>query len=83
MDLGIQLSVAAEHISLQIPTADDFLLDEKDVHLTGLLCPIHLLKVNKVHADENFIESFTSRILSICIWSLVETYVLVEEPASI
>jgi len=49
----------------------------------GTLCPIHLLKVSKVHAAEHFTESLSSRILSFWIWSLVETNVLEEEPGSV
>ena len=33
------------------------LLDEKDVHLMGQHCPIHPLKVNKVHAAEHLLHS--------------------------
>jgi hypothetical protein len=49
----------------------------------GLLCPIHLLQFNKVHAAEYFPESFSSRISSFGIWSLVDTNVLEEEPGSV
>jgi len=58
-------------------------LYENDLNLMGTLCPIHPLKVNKVHAAEHFTESLSSRILSFWIWSLVETNVLEEEPGSV
>ena len=33
------------------------LLEEKDVHLMGQHCPIHPLKVNKVHSAEHLLHS--------------------------
>jgi len=50
------------------------LLDKKDVHLMWQHCPIHPLKVNKVHAAEHLLQFLSaSRLSPFGIWSPVET----------
>ena len=51
-----------------------FLLDKKDVHLMWQHCPIHPLKVKKVHAAEHLLQFLSaSRLSPFGIWSLVES----------